>query len=84
MNKKLFLCFKFPTIDELTEGEKSFALKVEEFLSNVSKPEFRQLLVEVWFLDFKHLLPSSRRFENCEAINGFLNRKFSIVIGGKG
>ncbi|XP_046843566.1 phosphorylase b kinase regulatory subunit beta-like isoform X2 [Xenia sp. Carnegie-2017] len=38
---------KFPTIDELTEGEKSFALKVEEFLSNVSKPEFRQLLVEL-------------------------------------
>ena len=34
-------------MDEMTEGEKNFALKVEEFLSSVPKPEYRQLLVEV-------------------------------------
>ena len=39
--------FQFPTMDEMTEGEKNFALKVEEFLSSVPKPEYRQLLVEV-------------------------------------
>ncbi|CAB4022984.1 Hypothetical predicted protein [Paramuricea clavata] len=38
---------KFPTMDEMTEGEKNFALKVEEFLSSVPKPEYRQLLVEL-------------------------------------
>ena len=42
-----FFRFQFPTIDEMTEGEKNFALKVEEFLSSVPKPEYRQLLVEV-------------------------------------
>ena len=39
--------FQFPTMDEMSEGEKNFALKVEEFLSSVPKPEYRQLLVEV-------------------------------------
>ena len=34
-------------MDEMTEGEKNFSLKVEEFLSSVGKPEYRQLLVEV-------------------------------------
>ncbi len=42
-----FIILQFPTMDEMTEGEKNFALKVEEFLSSVPKPEYRQLLVEV-------------------------------------
>ena len=33
---------------ELVPHEKNFALKVEELLSNITQPEYRQVIVEVY------------------------------------
>lgn len=57
---------KYPTMDEMTEGEKNFSLKVEEFLSSVGKPEYRQLLVELLMVMAKILERNKElRFHSC-------------------
>ena len=38
---------QLPTIHEVASHEMNFALKVEEFLSSITFPEYRQLIVEV-------------------------------------
>ena len=38
---------QIPTIYELVAHEKSFALTVEELFSNVTFPEYRQMIIEV-------------------------------------
>ena len=40
-------CLQKPTIQIMSAQEKSFYSKVEELLSNVTSPEYRQLVVEV-------------------------------------
>ena len=51
----LFL-YKFvlqlPTISDMTKRERNFQLKVEELLSDISNPEYRQTVVEVSFFIF--------------------------------
>ena len=36
-----------PTVHEVSGQEVQFALKVEEFLSSITIPEYRQVIVEV-------------------------------------
>ena len=43
----IFCCFQIPTVYELAPHEKAFALKVEELLSNITQPEYRQVIIEV-------------------------------------
>ncbi|KAL5467658.1 hypothetical protein EMCRGX_G031920 [Ephydatia muelleri] len=38
---------KLPTVQELSATEKNFAICVEEFLSNITMPEYRQMVVEM-------------------------------------
>lgn len=39
---------QLPTISEMTHRERNFQLKVEELLSDISNPEYRQIVVEVF------------------------------------
>ena len=43
----MILCLQLPTVLELVPHEKGFALKVEELFSNITQPEYRQVIVEV-------------------------------------
>lgn len=43
---------QLPTISEMTHRERNFQLKVEELLSDISNPEYRQIVVEVFVLYF--------------------------------
>lgn len=43
----LFFDCQLPTISEMTHRERNFQLKVEELLSDISNPEYRQTVVEV-------------------------------------
>lgn len=36
-----------PTLSDMTEYELNFALTIEDLLSRVAKPEYRQIMVEV-------------------------------------
>ncbi|KAK6016946.1 hypothetical protein OSTOST_17566, partial [Ostertagia ostertagi] len=38
---------KQPTLSDMTEFELTFAYKIEEMLSRIAHPEYRQLLVEL-------------------------------------
>ena len=55
-----FLCTfpQKPTIQIMSAQEKTFYSKVEELLSNVTSPEYRQLLVEVGWIIY-HTFPVS-------------------------
>ena len=41
------MMLKLPTVQELSANEKNFAIRVEEFLTNITMPEYRQMVVEV-------------------------------------
>ena len=43
---------QLPTISDMTKRERNFQLKVEELLSDISNPEYRQTVVEVSFFIF--------------------------------
>lgn len=43
----MFKLLKVPTIAEMTCRGMAFALRVEEMLSGISKPQYRQIVVEV-------------------------------------
>jgi len=47
-------CWQLPTISDMTHRERNFQLKVEELLSDISNPEYRQTVVEVrtWLKNF--------------------------------
>ncbi len=40
---------KQPTISDMTDYELNFSIKIEEMLSKVNEPVFRQIIVEVIF-----------------------------------
>lgn len=41
------ILLQYPTISEMTHRERNFQLKVEELLSDISNPEYRQTVVEL-------------------------------------
>lgn len=45
----IYLCYLLqqPTLSEMTANEVEFSLRVEEMLSSIQRPEFRQSIVEV-------------------------------------
>ena len=43
----LLIVIQSPTIYELVAHEKGFALIVEELFSNITFPEYRQMIIEV-------------------------------------
>lgn len=45
-NNKLF---QQPTLSDMTEFELTFSYRIEEILSRITKPEYRQLTIEVGF-----------------------------------
>ena len=43
----LFMHIQYPTIEVLSGHEKSFCKKVDQLLSEIINPEYRQLVIEV-------------------------------------
>lgn len=48
-----WIFLQLPTISEMTHRERNFQLKVEELLSDISNPEYRQIVVEVFVSYFE-------------------------------
>jgi phosphorylase kinase alpha/beta subunit len=43
----MFFLIKQPTLSDMTDYELNFSIKVEEMLSKIDEPVFRQIVVEV-------------------------------------
>lgn len=41
---------KRPTLSDMTDYELNFSIKIEEMLSSIDEPVFRQIIVEVFII----------------------------------
>lgn len=44
-----------PTLSDMTQFELNFSYKLEEMMSTIVHPEYRQLIVEVWYSNLKNV-----------------------------
>ncbi|XP_048576462.1 phosphorylase b kinase regulatory subunit beta [Nematostella vectensis] len=72
---------QLPTISDMTKQERNFQLKVEELLSDISNPEYRQLVVELLVV-LATILERNPEvdFDDCIDLDSFLEEAIKLYL----